>query len=87
MKRAVNIRLDEQIICMLNQLAEELETTKTEIVERAIELFSKEKKIEQNNLLQFAGIIKPSEADAMLRAISEDKNSKDVDFKLWKNML
>ena len=82
MKRAVNIRLDEQIICMLNQLAEELETTKTEIVERAIELFSKENKIEQNNLLQFAGIIKPSEADAMLRAIREDKNSKDVDFKL-----
>ena len=82
MKRAVNIRLDEQIICVLNQLTEELKTTKTEIVERAIELFSKENKIKQNNLLQFAGIIKPSEADAMLRAIREDKNSKDVDFKL-----
>jgi len=82
MKRAVNIRLDEQIICVLNQLTEELKTTKTEIIERAIELFSKENKIKQNNLLQFAGIMKPSEADAMLKAIREDKNSKDVDFKL-----
>ena len=82
MKRAVNIRLDEQVICVLNQLTEELKTTKTEIIERAIELFSKENKIKQNNLLQFAGIMKPSEADAMLKAIREDKNSKDVDFKL-----
>ena len=82
MKRAVNIRLDEQIIYVLNQLTEELKTTKTEVIERAIELFSKENKVKQNNLLQFAGIMKPSEADAMLEAIREDKNSKDVDFKL-----
>ncbi len=82
MKRAVNIRLDEQIIYVLNQLTEELKTTKTEVIERAIELFSKENKVKKNNLLQFAGIMKPSEADAMLEAIREDKNSKDVDFKL-----
>lgn len=82
MKRAVNIRLDEQIIYVLNQLTEELKTTKTEVIERAIELFRKENKVKQNNLLQFAGIMKPSEADAMLEAIREDKNTKDVDFKL-----
>lgn len=82
MKRAVNIRLDEQIIYVLNQLTEELKTTKTEVIERAIELFSKENKLKQNNLLQFAGMMKPSEADAMLEAIREDKNTKDVDFKL-----
>ena len=82
MKRAVNIRLDEQVIYVLNQLTKELKTTKTEVIERAIELFSKENKIKQNTLLQFAGTIKASEADAMLEAIQEDKSSKDVDFKL-----
>ena len=82
MKRAVNIRLDEQAIYVLNQLTQELKTTKTEVIERAIELFSKENKIKQNTLLQFAGTIKASEADAMLEAIQEDKSSKDVDFKL-----
>ena len=82
MKRAVNIRLDEQVIYVLNQLTKELKTTKTEVIERAIELFSKENKIKQNTLLQFAGTIKVSEADAMLEAIQEDKSSKDVDFKL-----
>jgi len=82
MKRAVNIRLDEQIIYVLNQLTEELKTTKTEVIERAIELFSKENKVKKNNLLQFAGVMKASEADAMLEAIREDKNSKDFDLKL-----
>lgn len=82
MKRAVNIRLDEQVIYVLNQLTKELQTTKTEVIERAIELFSKENKIKQNTLLQFAGTIKASEADTMLEAIQEDKSSKDVDFKL-----
>jgi len=82
MKRAVNIRLDEQIIYVLNQLTEELKTTKTEVIERAIELFSKENKVKKNNLLQFAGVMKASEADAMLEAIREDKNNKDFDLKL-----
>ena len=45
MKRAVNIRLDETVIYILNQLTQELQTTKTEIIERAIELFRKENQI------------------------------------------
>jgi len=82
MKRAVNIRLDEQIIYILNQLTQELQATKTEIIERAIELFRKENQIKQNNLLQFAGSLKSSEADKMLQDIQESKNSKDFELKL-----
>jgi len=82
MKRAVNIRLDEQIIYILNQLTQELRATKTEVIERAIELFRKENQIKQNNLLQFAGLLKSSEADRMLQSIQESKNSKDFELGL-----
>ncbi len=82
MKRAVNVRLDEQIICTLDRLAKELNSTKTEIIERAIELFSKENNIKKNNLLKFAGSIKPLDADTMLSSIKSDKTAKDVNFKL-----
>lgn len=82
MKRAVNIRLDESVIYVLNQLTEDLKTTKTEVIERAIELFRKENQIKQNNLLQFAGALKSSEADKMLQDIKESKNSKDIELGL-----
>jgi len=82
MKRAVNIRLDEQIIYILNQLTQELQATKTEVIERAIELFRKENQIKQNNLLQFAGSLKSYEADKMLQGIQESKNSKDFELGL-----
>jgi predicted transcriptional regulator len=82
MKRAVNIRLDEQIIYVLNQLTQELKTTKTEVIERAIELFRKENQIKKNNLLQFAGALKGVEADKMLTSIQESKNSKDFELGL-----
>jgi len=82
MKRAVNIRLDEQIIYILNQLTQELQVTKTEVIERAIELFRKENQIKQNNLLQFAGSLKSSEANKMLQEIQESKNSKDFELGL-----
>ncbi len=62
MKRAVNIRLDDNMILTLNQLANELNTTKTEVVENALKLFSKTRQKDQNDLLQFAGILKNNEA-------------------------
>ena len=80
MKRAVNLRLEESVIITLNQLSEELHTTKTDIIEKAISFFSKQNNIQQNQLLKFAGKLKKSDADAMLQTIINDKNSKD--FKL-----
>lgn len=73
MKRAVNIRLDESVIITLNQLAEELQTSKTEIIEKAIKIFSKNNQIKKNTLLEFAGKLKSSEADKMLSSIKESK--------------
>lgn len=82
MKKAVNIRLDESVIYMLNQLADELQTTKTEVIEKAISFFSKQNEIKHNNLLQFAGKLKNSEADDILQNIKDSKNSKDFELAL-----
>ncbi len=82
MKRAVNLRLEESIILTLNQLADELNTTKTEVIEKALKLFSKTKQKEQNNLLQFAGILKNHEASNLLDDIQNSKNSKEFELNL-----
>ena len=80
MKRAVNLRLEENVIITLNQLSKELHTTKTDIIEKAISFFSKQNNIQHNQLLNFAGKLKKSDADTMLQTIITDKNAKD--FKL-----
>ena len=82
MKRAVNLRLDESMIYTLNKLANELNTTKTEIVEKALNLFYKTKQKEENNLLKFAGILKSNEADKLLNEIKNNKNSKEFEINL-----
>jgi len=82
MKKAINLRLDESIILSLNQLANEFHTTKTEIIEESLKLFSKIKQKEQNELLQFAGILKNSEATKLLDDIQHNKNSKDFKINL-----
>ena len=82
MKRAVNLRLEESVIVTLNQLTEELHTTKTEVIEKAISFFSKENNLKHNQLLQFAGKLKSNDADDLLQSIADDKNSKDFELDL-----
>jgi len=80
MKRAVNLRLEESVIITLNQLSEELHTTKTDIIEKAIIFFSKQNNIQHNQLLDFAGKLKKSDADTILQTIKNDKNLKDFEL-------
>ena len=82
MKRAVNLRLEESVIYTLNQLSEELHSTKTEIIEKAINLFSNQNHLKQNQLLQFAGKLKKSDAEGILNSIATSKNSKDFELDL-----
>ena len=82
MKRAVNLRLEESIILTLNQLANELNTTKTEIIEKALKLFAKRNQQKQNDLLQFAGILKNNEANNLLSDMQNNKNSKEFELNL-----
>jgi predicted transcriptional regulator len=80
MKKAVNVRLEENIILTLNQLANDLNTTKTEVIEKALKLFAKKNQKKENDLLKFAGILKNNEANSLLDDIQNNKNSKE--FKL-----
>jgi len=82
MKRAVNLRLEENVIIMLNKLTEELHTTKTEVIEKAISFFSKQNNLKHNQLLQFAGKLKSNDADKMIQGIADGKNSKDFELDL-----
>lgn len=77
MRRAVNIRLDESMILLLDRLSSELETTKTEIIERSIRLFSKQKNRKKDDLLQFAGVLQDTEANRLLEDIKTSRVSKD----------
>ena len=82
MKRAVNLRLEESVIITLNKLTQELHTTKTEVIERAISFFSKQNSLKHSELLQFAGKLKGNDADKMLQSIVNDKSSKDFELNL-----
>ena len=82
MKRAINLRLEESVIITLNQLSEELHTTKTDIREKAISFFSKQNNLQHNQLLEFAGKLNNSDADRILQTITTDKISKDFELVL-----
>ena len=82
MKRAVNLRLEESVIVTLNELAQELHATKTEVIEKAISFFSKQNSLKHSELLQFAGKLKSNDADKILQSIVNDKSSKDFELNL-----
>lgn len=76
MKKAVNLRLDESIIVSIEHLSRELNTTKTDVIEKAIKLFSKTKKDTHNDLLKFARTLDESTATKMIDDITNSKDSK-----------
>ncbi len=77
MKRAVNLRLEENTVILLNSLSKELQTTKTAIVEQAIKQFSKQNLKKQNQLMAFAGKLDSKEAKTILDTITESRTNKD----------
>jgi hypothetical protein len=82
MKQAVNFRLDEVTLTTIDVLAKDLHTTKTDIIEKAVEQFATSTANRRNALMQFAGSLTAKDADSMLSAIQMDKSSKDVDLHL-----
>jgi len=82
MKKSVNMRLDENIIILVESLSKEFNTTKTDIVQSAIKLFYKQKKREKNRLIKYAGILDNKEADKIIKSIKDNKSSKDFSLDL-----
>lgn len=83
MKQPRNFRLSKQANTVLNNLASQLQLSKTEIVERALLRYYERKKNEPiSPLMEFAGILSESDADDMLSSIHENRQSKDDDIEL-----
>ena len=82
MKHAVNFRLNKQTTNILAILEKKMHTSKTEIVEKAIELFAKEKLTHKHALLKFAGTLSETDADKMLETITTEKHNKKSEFSL-----
>ena len=82
MRQASNYRLEESVIKTIDLLAKDLHTTKTNVIEEAVRFYAASLKNKRNALLQFAGSLAASDADAILADIQHDKNSKEIDFSL-----
>ena len=82
MKQAANFRLDENILTTIAVLAIDLQTSKTDIIEKAVMQFAASREGRRNALMQFAGTLAVDEADTILNAIQADKSNKDSDFAL-----
>ena len=83
MKQASNFRLNETVLKTIAALANDLHTTKTEIVEQSVLQFAAKLNHKRNSLLQFAGTLPDNEADKLLNTIRQDKTNKNDEFNLW----
>ncbi len=82
MKHAINFRLEEVVLKTIAALAQDLQTSKTDIVEQSVLQFAAKINYKKNKLLQFAGTLSENDADDLLNAIQQDKTSKDIEFNL-----
>ncbi len=78
MKKAINMRLEESTVILLNNLSKELQCTKTAIVEQAIEQFSSQNLKRHNRLMAFAGKLNAEEAKTILKIITESRLDKNI---------
>ncbi len=81
MKQAVNFRLNQQSILTLVELANTLNLSRTEIVERALMRYYERKlRKKLSPLLSLAGSIGDNDTKSMLSSIRKDKVNKSVDL-------
>lgn len=82
MKQATNFRLDETVLKTIAVLSQDLNTSKTDIIERSVLQFARNHSKPKNALLQFAGSLAEDDAEQLLASIRNDKTSKDIEFSL-----
>jgi hypothetical protein len=83
MKQAMNFRFDPKTIAILHQLEEQLNLSKTAVLEQALQYYAKKKLfLLDNPLLQFAGKISEKEADSLLNTIKTSRKNRSKETKL-----
>lgn len=82
MKQVMNFRLSSEAVSILAVLKEELQTSKTDIIEDALRLYAKKKLAHEQPLLKYAGILSENDAQTMLSSIRSSRKNKKKDIKL-----
>ena len=82
MKHVVNFRLTSQAINTLSILEKKLHTSKTAIVEKALQNYAKKELLSHNPLLAYAGTLDGKEASTMLDSITSSKYNKNLEVDL-----
>jgi len=82
MKQAMNFRLNHHATTILTALEQKMHTSKTAIVEKALQLYAKKELSEQALLLEYAGILSDEEATSMLTAIESSRHNKKIETEL-----
>ena len=80
MKSATNFRLEETTLLLLSQLASQLQTSRTDIVEQAVVAYARIKMEKHSRLMALAGSFDEIMADEMLSDIKQSRRSKKRDF-------
>ena len=76
-----NVALDNKILSTISLLAEQLKTSREEIIKKAVASYAK--KINQkDSLMKFAGILDEKEADGILNTIYDNRKNKIVEPRL-----
>lgn len=79
MKQVMNFRLSNHAVSTLSVLVKKLHTSKTAVVEQALQIYAEKELPKQNLILGYAGILDDVEADSMLEVIKSSKHNKDID--------
>lgn len=79
MKSPTNFRLEEATLALLAQLANQLHTTRTDIVEQAIASYASLKMAKHKRLMALAGSFDDGTADDMLNMIKQSRRNKNRD--------
>lgn len=80
MKSSYTYRLTENTIDTLTKLSEELNTSKTNIIEESVKYYARtfENKVNKHPLSRFVGVLTDKEAEKMKKDISISRKSKDL---------
>ncbi len=81
-KKPINFRLTRQTLLLLTLLEKKLHTSKTAVVEKALQFYADKKLKFDNPVMQYAGIFSEKDADEMLVSIKRDRRNKTIKTKL-----
>jgi len=73
MKSAISLRLNDFTLVLLKDLSDLQQTTKTAIIEKAVQLYAQQQNILPHPLKEYAGALSENEANDWLNAIHESR--------------